>query len=371
MKRILLVDDEPMARQHIRESFPWEKWGFEIAGEATNGSEALVLAAELRPDIALIDITMPVMDGLKLLDHMNQQFPDTKCIILTAHRDFVYAQQALQNGAFGYVLKSPIDLVGAKAALDRAAKASERELHHATTTKKQQILLQSNHYPLRKHFFEQVLSSLLAGDNEIIQRSETLGADLEAGSLLLLVCEVDRLPLFRSRYPETDHSLIEYSLLEIIRESLHEFIPGRFELFPIHFGKMALILTFEERLPDRETYQQLCIQIEQKVEEPLQKYLQLQISIAASEPFSQPHHIRSLYKQTSELLLYRFYQEHPRTIFTNGLFPLNPLSEKGLICLNETAAQIKDQTSADTLHQHYENIKLLLLQMRSKPADVI
>lgn len=63
MKKILLVDDEPLALKHIRHTYPWKEWGYEIVGEAGNGEEALGMIAEPQPHIALVDITMPVMDG--------------------------------------------------------------------------------------------------------------------------------------------------------------------------------------------------------------------------------------------------------------------------------------------------------------------
>jgi two-component system response regulator YesN len=369
MKRIILVDDEPMSRQHIRESFPWLDWGYQIVGEAQNGAEALELCGQLKPDLALIDITMPVMDGFTLLDHMSAAYPGTKCIILTAHRDFTYAQKAVQKGAYGYILKSPVDLAETIAALTRASTELEKEYDRELAQRHQRKLVEANQYPLRKHFFHQLLTSVLTKDQEIVQRSSAIGINLDADYFQLLICESDPLQAFLSSYPETDQSLVEFSMLEIVRESMQAAFPGHFEILPVYFGRFLILITYRGPMPNKETYKQACRQIESRIGDPLWSYLKLRLNLAASPPFASPHRLKAVYQKTAAGLPYRYYQEHPRIIYADECLPFQPLTEEGLSWLLELAGQSLAAPSTKSFQKFQGRIKSYFLQMTPPPDE--
>jgi DNA-binding NarL/FixJ family response regulator len=103
--RILLADDHALVRAGIRALLSTIE-GVEVIAEAGDGREALQLIRELQPDIALLDITMPGLSGLEVLEESKKQFPDLRVIILTVHDAGEYAMQALRAGAAGYLPKS-------------------------------------------------------------------------------------------------------------------------------------------------------------------------------------------------------------------------------------------------------------------------
>ncbi|WP_256758822.1 response regulator [Cohnella sp. WQ 127256] len=105
MWTVLLVEDEAFVREAIREIVAWEKHGFCIAGEAGNGREALEMILELKPDVVIADIVMPGMDGIELLKETRKAGIRSRFIMLTAMSHFDYARDALQYGAFNYLLK--------------------------------------------------------------------------------------------------------------------------------------------------------------------------------------------------------------------------------------------------------------------------
>ncbi|MDG0810274.1 response regulator [Cohnella rhizosphaerae] len=108
MYKVLIVDDEYYFRQALKISLPWAELGFQIAGEAKNGAEALALLPELQPDVVLVDMNMPIMDGIEFIQKAKQRDGETKFMVLSGHSEFVYARQAVHLGVFDYVLK-PID----------------------------------------------------------------------------------------------------------------------------------------------------------------------------------------------------------------------------------------------------------------------
>ena len=105
MFKVLLVDDEEEVRHGIRDRIDWASYGFEIAGEAENGREALNFFDDLLPDVVVTDINMPFMDGIELAAEINEAYPTVKVIILTGFDDFKFAQAAIKYGVSDYILK--------------------------------------------------------------------------------------------------------------------------------------------------------------------------------------------------------------------------------------------------------------------------
>ena len=101
--RLLLADDHRMVRQSMRRSM--EDAGFEVVGEAADGQEAVQLAAELRPDVVLMDVSMPVLDGVEATRQLRTSHWAPQVVMLTMHADADVVRRALQAGAVGYLTK--------------------------------------------------------------------------------------------------------------------------------------------------------------------------------------------------------------------------------------------------------------------------
>jgi NarL family two-component system response regulator LiaR len=103
--RILIADDHAMLREGMRNLLSQEK-DFDVVGEAANGEEAVRLAKELKPDIVIMDVVMPKMNGLEATKQVRQESPATALLILTAYSDIQYIIGLLEAGAAGYLLKN-------------------------------------------------------------------------------------------------------------------------------------------------------------------------------------------------------------------------------------------------------------------------
>ncbi|PZV19683.1 MAG: DNA-binding response regulator [Pseudanabaena sp.] len=103
--RILLVDDHSFIRRALKISLGDES-SLEIVGEAENGQFAIAQVESLQPDVVLMDIQMPLMDGVEATKQICDRFPETKVLILTVDDTEEYVSQALKYGASGYILKN-------------------------------------------------------------------------------------------------------------------------------------------------------------------------------------------------------------------------------------------------------------------------
>jgi two-component system, NarL family, response regulator DegU len=101
--RVLLADDHRMLRETLRRSLTDE--GFDVVGEAANGDEADRLAHQLRPDVVLMDVTMPEVDGVEATRRIVATVPDTRVVMLTMHADAEVVRRSVDAGATGYLTK--------------------------------------------------------------------------------------------------------------------------------------------------------------------------------------------------------------------------------------------------------------------------
>ena len=120
--RVLLADDHPVVRAGIRGMLDAES-GITVVAESDNGHDAIELASSSRPDIVVLDLSMPGPDTSTIIRHLKEQTPETRVLILTAHDDDAFIRQAMRAGVAGYLLKeeAPDTIVKAIRAIQRGA----------------------------------------------------------------------------------------------------------------------------------------------------------------------------------------------------------------------------------------------------------
>ena len=162
---ILIADDHPLVRDALRQALDVEE-DMEIVAEAADGEEAVKLASECKPDVAVMDIVMPKLNGIEATRKIKQIAPDIAILILTAYDDDEYVLGLLDAGAAGYLLKSARgrDLAGAI----RAIKSGESVLHPAIIAK---LLKRAMQAPVEEHKPSDILSER---ESEVL-RLVTLG----------------------------------------------------------------------------------------------------------------------------------------------------------------------------------------------------
>ena len=107
--RILLADDHTLVRQGLRKLLE-ERPDWEVIAEAGDGREAVRLAEQHKPDVAILDVAMPLLNGIEATRQITRRVPGTRVLVLSMHADEAYVTQILQAGATGYLLKDSADI---------------------------------------------------------------------------------------------------------------------------------------------------------------------------------------------------------------------------------------------------------------------
>lgn len=208
----MLVDDESLFREALRKTIPWETLGYEVCCEAENGIDALEKIQLYKPHVALVDINMPMLDGIELAAEIKENGLNVNVIIITGYGEFEYARQAIEVGVNNYLLK-PIQedqLVKALAAVKKKLDAETEEL-------KRQVKV---YRPLLK---EMLLSNLLQG-TKLLALEETrklkasLAVDPDARPYWVMAIEIATRR--ESSWDEGEKRLWTFAVANVARDIL-------------------------------------------------------------------------------------------------------------------------------------------------------
>ncbi|MCZ8523901.1 MULTISPECIES: response regulator [Paenibacillus] len=209
MYRVLLVDDEPLARMGLRETFDWEGHGYRVVGEASNGRSALAWIERGEVDILITDIAMPVMDGMELMREARGRFPSVKIILLSCHSDFAYVREGMRMGATDYLLKPTMQPEDLKEVLGKARSQAEEE-------RGIRELMESREQARRREELEKSFTRLLLGEAADVPPSA--GLSWFAESYRAVVAELDGATKLRSE----EGGIYTEIMLEELQESWYE-----------------------------------------------------------------------------------------------------------------------------------------------------
>lgn len=163
--KVLLVDDEIMIREGFKRLFDWEEHGCEVVGEASDGMEALGQIDALLPDIVIMDINIPIMNGLKVIEISRVKHPEIAYVIVSGYDDFEYCRHALRLQIADYILK-PVNYEEFGSCIDNLKismyknKTSSKE---ASNEREERIISSITRY-MQEHLSEEISLSVLADE---------------------------------------------------------------------------------------------------------------------------------------------------------------------------------------------------------------
>lgn len=277
MIRVLLVDDEPLVLIGMRSMLDWAALGYELAGTARNGGEALEKIRELHPDIVVSDIRMPVLDGLQLAARVHEQYGGLPVfIMLTSYEEFDYVRRSMGLGAVDYLIKMDLTAENLTEALARARDAVEKEKALRRPGPNQSGSLES----YRERFFIQLYSGAFPNESKIRSHCEELGLTLDAAAYTAVIASIRNKDLS----PEQQGALsagITRMAADILPKYLRCQVTG---MDLRHFNVLLL-------LDGSPGWEDALAPVLQKANEILYKYFSTTLWWAVGAPTNALHHI--------------------------------------------------------------------------------
>jgi len=298
MYKILIVDDEPVVRNGIKNTIDWNGAGFEFVGDCEDGREAMKMVDALQPDVVLTDIYMPFVDGLELARYISEKYPHIKVIILTGYDDFEYAQQAVKLKVYDFLLK-PITANELRKILEKVKNDLDTEVKKAEELKKLKLQLRESMPLLRERFLERlVLGQLRTGELE--EKLNLFGINFEGSEFITLAVDIDEYGKLGKMQQEAEDELLLFAVFNISEEIVTRERSGI--VFQNRNNNIVIILSGRNSLSVKETAIRLADEIRQAVENFLGFTVTIGIGVVCSSLMDLNHS----YKGSLSALDYRF-----------------------------------------------------------------
>lgn len=276
----------------------WEEQGIRVAGVSSNGEEGLKLIGEVRPDLVITDIRMPRMDGLSMLRAVLEENRDCKVILISGYADFEYAQQAVQLGAYDFVVK-PFSEEDIMSAVLRAKAEIREERTKLLSLREMESKLRESMPVLRQEYFSLLVNHRTSW-KEASGRWEFLNIELEPRGFVVMLIEIDR---FREQVPEPsirEMELTRFSLLNIVQETIAEF--ARCVVF--RAGQDRYLAVLNDTGPPSspiEIAERICLNIE--------RHTKFTVSVGVGGRVEEIGELPDSYRQAQRALSHRLFTE--------------------------------------------------------------
>lgn len=290
-----VIDDIKTVVDGIANQIPWSLHGIRVVGSASNGEKGIELIRETKPHIVLTDIRMPRMNGLDMTRWVLSEFPRTKIVFLSGYTDFDYAQQAIQLGAFDYILKpfTPQKIIDA---VVKAKASIEEEIGSQQRFHEMERKLRESLPYLRQEYF-QLLLQFPTTPEQAAKRWDFLNIALEREQFVVMLTEIDQFAELTHKLPVQEVELIRFTLHNILEETIGNVTKGF--VFRDHSHRFVAVFNS----PDSGSAERLAEQCRENID----SYSRYTVSLGLGENVQHIHEISYSYTQAMTALSYNFY----------------------------------------------------------------
>lgn len=289
MLKVMIVDDEFYFREALKISLLWKDLGFEICGEAKNGKEALSKIQQLNPDITIVDINMPIMDGLEFAQKVKEKGIESKILILTGHSEFNYAKQAFSSGVYNYLLK-PVDETELINCLNNMKADIEREVNTKIEVEKLKKQVAENIPLLKEKFLNDLIQgNLVIKPEEVFAKIKYLKLNMLSEYYQVAAIEVDYDESLK--WTDDDKQLWIFAVKNITDEILQE----HFEFAICYDSDDRLCVIFCLNGDERESLLENTLE---KVRILVNKHLKFTISVGIGNKMNDLLDVAGSYKES-------------------------------------------------------------------------
>lgn len=335
MLKVLIVDDEMLVRMNLASLINWEENGFVICGEASNGKNALEKIEQLHPHIVIMDIAMPVMNGVELSYHISQKHKNIKMIVLSSYADFDYVRETLKNGAMDYILKHLMDAPTLLSVLNKAKSRIEEEMRRETERVMAEKQLEAAAEAINENYIRQLLLGIKSDTEDSYNPLQT---QLCFKDFIVVAMQVFNYLIMVRNYSGKDEDLLIQSIINVCKQVIRE--TGQGIIVYLRQGRFALIFSCEGHKSEAYIYRQIqnCME---RISAALKTYLDIEVVWGSSGPggncMDLPEYFRRACDIMNERMNLKIYNEKNR-FDDREVTSLNINQEKKLL----TAIDMKD-----------------------------
>jgi two-component system, response regulator YesN len=297
MLTLLIVDDESSVVETLAITIPWTDMGIETVYKAFSAKEALDILNTYPVDIVLTDINMPVMNGLDLIGAIQERWKRTKCILLSGHAEFEYAQIGIQNNISGYLLK-PVSDEELVACVEQVVLEIQQESSKNDAYERAMKVLRDHLPRLKGEFLNDLLQGKRLSPDKLNEKIGLLELPIAPGNEILMT-------LVRFKEDLNDYNPFEISLMEFaIGNMAEETFEAHFQVWlckDVHEYLVLVLIPKESCLPDRRDA--LAQQLTTAFQMNVQQYLKKRISVLIGQWGVFPESLTHLYNNL--LLVFR------------------------------------------------------------------
>ncbi|MCU6712277.1 response regulator [Paenibacillus sp. J5C_2022] len=303
MHRIMIVDDESLLVNSLKNVIEMSGLAISDVICAYSGEEALDMLQSYKIDIVLSDIRMPEMDGIELIRHIQQRWPECKAIFLTGFSQFEYAQKAVQYGAFDYLLK-PVSDGELLACIERAIKQKERETEQLLMLETLKKQYEEGISLLRQKYLRKLLTGRRAmeGLEQEKRKMDKLQLAFKLDeTVIMLIVRIDE----ANGKSGFDEELQQYAISNIVGESLGK----SFLHFSLEDDNDYIVFLVQPRgfISSEAALGKSLESIAESIQESLLYYLKVKATLLISDPVPSAIQWAEAYRTAVSLLRHSFY----------------------------------------------------------------
>lgn len=314
MYRVILVDDDIEILEYIEHLLDWESLGFCVSATATNGTSALKLIGELRPDLLITDITMPGITGLELVRCAKEENTSLKSIAMTCHESFDYAKEAIELGFSDYLVKYMLDRAQLEACVVKVKKTLDQERQVNRDLQMQKRMILNNANAQITQLLKDIMGSSDAEDFMIRKRLEE--SELSSlGEFHVIGFCVDNWEIIRDIVPINDRKLMQFAIVNILNELVsadEEFGKAVTKVYTISNDMMVMF--FKQPLKKESSRAYLNKQLD-IVRRKILEVLKIDIACVISPCYTDIGKFKDIYECMSSMRLCYFYPDASRIVW--------------------------------------------------------
>lgn len=313
--KILIVDDEILVRIGIKSCAEWDKLGMEIIGEAEDGLKAIELIESLKPDIILLDIKMPRMDGLQVMRHIKERDFDCRVVILSSFDDFEHIGEAMKYGMADYLHKPRMSsqdivnaLLSAKESIDKSRAQKSEELNH-------HIIPNASAMP-KETLLKQLLSGVPGSSGQVGKMIDKSMLKLGNYNISCTMFSVLDIGTVMKRYESQGRNVLQ-AYVNNIMHGILEAEKGT-EYLSYNDNVHVIITSSDHQEGERRAFSKLHALVD-LITDALMRFLNVKAAFGASDVFQGMASLSLAFAQASRALDMHFYRDSKTCIYYREL----------------------------------------------------